>query len=432
MAIVAIGLSHKTAPVELREQLAIPAAKADHAMDALKSALGKSVLLSTCNRTEVYTTSETPEEGIALLERAMTSFCSLNPKEVGRLLYRYADGDAVRHLFRVSSGLESMILGEAQILGQVRDAYSAASERRMTDVTLSRLFHAALRVGKQARHETAIGRSALSISRAAVQMARRSLGSLDNARVLVVGLGEAGKLVARALADVGASRITVANRTYERAAELAQELGGVAIPLADLEHGLEQTDIVITATSTPDYLLTPALVARARATTYTPLVLIDIAVPRDIDPAVKELPGVSLYDIDDLETVAEANRRSRQAEAVKVEGLVEAQAQQFTEWMRSREAVPTVVAISGRAERIRLQELVKLRKFLPDLTLSQQESLDAFSQAMLKKVLHPALSSLKEKRDTSYVQSARELFGLAEGSEGRRRSISQRAGPGSD
>jgi len=318
----------------------------------------------------------------------------------------------VKDLFRVAAGLDSMVVGESEILGQVRDAYGAASSAGLARGTLARLFHHALRVGKRARRETGIGRNALSVSRAAVELARHALGDLRDKRVLVVGLGDAGRLAAQALSDAGATDITVTNRTYQRAADMASQLGGRAVPFNGLGDMMEEADIVVSATGSPGYLITPEMVAQARVGNDRPLFLIDIAVPRDIDPAVKAFSGVHLYDIDDLETVAEANRRQRGQEAQKVEAIVEQEVGQFMGWLSSLEVVPTVAALRESADNLRVRELARVMKRLPDLDEEEQRRLTAFSKALVKKLMHQPIASLKEKRNATYTQAARELFDL--------------------
>ena len=302
-------------------------------------------------------------------------------------------------------------------MGQVRDAYGVASRKGLTDGTLARLFHQALRVGKRARRETDIGRNALSISRAAVELARRDLGDLRDKRVLVIGLGDAGKLAARALADAGARDIAVTNRTYQRAVDMASELGGRAVPMDGLGEMLEATDIAISATGSPGYILTPEIVPQGRVANHRPLFLIDIAVPRDVDPAVKALSGIHLYDIDDLETVAETNRRQREREAQKVEAIVDEEVDRFMEWLSSLEVVPTVAALRERAESIRAWELARVMKRLHNLTDEEQARLTSFSRAIVKKLLHQPVVALKERRDPAFTQTARELFDLGDAPE---------------
>ena len=417
MKIVAIGLNHQTANLALREQLAVGPEEMNEALETLRLRIGNGAILSTCNRSEVYALMPSVAKGTESLTGFLTAYHRVARREIEPHLYTYSQRKAVQHLFRVACGLDSLILGEAQILGQVRDAYGAASRMGLVGGTFSRLFHQALRVGKRARRETNIGRNALSISRAAVELARRALGDLSNKRVLVIGLGDAGRLAAQALSDAGATDITVTNRTYQRAVDMASQLGGRAVPFNCLGDMMEEADIVVSATGSPGYVITAEMVAQARVSNDRPLFLIDIAVPRDIDPAVKALSGLFLYDIDDLETVAEANRRLREQEAQKVEGIVDEEVGRFMEWLSSLEVIPTVAALRERADTIRTQELARVMKCLPGLDLEEQRKLAAFSKAMVKKLMHQPIASLKERRDPAYTQAARDLFDLGRGGE---------------
>ena len=415
MRIVAVGLNHKAAPLALRDKVAIGSEGLDQALEALHDRVGKGIIISTCNRSEVYTLVPSISRGTEQLKGFFTAYHRVARREIEPHMYIHSQREAVHHLFRVVSGLDSLILGEAQILGQVRDAYAAASRKGLAGGTLSRLFHHALRVGKRARRETDIGRNALSISRAAVEMARRTLGDLRDKRVLVVGLGDAGRLATRVLADAGVTDIAVTNRTYQLAEEVATEMGARAVPLDGLGEMVEKADIVVSATGSPGYILTPEIVAWSRAANGRPLFLIDIAVPRDIDPAVKEFSGVHLFDIDDLETVAETNRRQRKQEAQKVETIVAEEVDRFMDWLFSLEVVPTVAALRERADGLRARELARVIKRLPSLDEAGRRNLAAFSRAIVKKILHEPITSLKERRDPTYSQVARELFDLKDG-----------------
>ena len=413
MKIMAIGLNHQTAPLELREQVTIGQGEMSNALNTLRDSLGKGVILSTCNRSEVYSLVASQRRGVETLKEFFTACHNVTRREIEPYLYVYHQNEAVRHLFRVASGLDSLIVGEAQILGQVRDAYAIANQHGMAGGALSRLLHQALRVGKRARRETDIGRNAISVSRAAVEMARKILGDLKDKSVLVVGLGDAGKMAARALANAGVTKITVTNRTYKMAEEIATELGGVAIPIDVLEKSLSETDIIVSATGSPGYVITPELLTRARGGDVHPLLLVDIALPRDIDPAVTRVPGVNLLDIDNLETVAAANRRHRSVEAQKVESIVTEEVGYFMSWLVSLEVVPTVAALREQAEDIRFRELDKVLKRLPRLTEDEQARLVAFSHATVNKLLHQPIVSLKENRDPAFIQMVRYLFGLS-------------------
>ena len=412
MTILAVGLNHRTAPLQVRDRVAISREELEGAQRALRDRLGQGVILSTCNRLEVYSVAQSTESGAQGLVEYLTSYHAMGHQELAPYLYVHDHEAAVRHLYRVASGLDSMILGEAEILGQVRHAFAVATQQGLTDGTLLRLFHQALHVGKRSRTETRIGRNALSVSRAGVELARRAFHDLAGKCVLVIGLGEAGKLAARALADAGAREISVANRTYKRALEAAVELGGVAVPFERLGDALEAADILVTSTDAPGYLLTPEMIAQARDHAERTLFIIDIAVPRDVDPNVGDLPGVHLYDIDDLESVSETNRRERAREARKVEAIVDGEVDRFMEWLSSLDTVPTVAALRKRAEAIRAREVARLLKRLPDLLDEERQPLEAFSRALVRKILHDPITNLKRNRQPEQGNVVRELFNL--------------------
>ncbi|MEK7872552.1 MAG: glutamyl-tRNA reductase [Chloroflexota bacterium] len=320
------------------------------------------------------------------------------------------------HLARVAAGVDSLIVGEAQVLGQVRRALEVSGDAHMVSQPVSRLFHHALRVGRRAREETAIGRNATSVSFAAVEMARRIWGSLDSRVVLVLSAGGAGKITARTLRDVGAARLIVANRTPEKAVELAQELDGQAVSWESVPQALIEADIVISSTGAHGYVLTEEAVAAAMSRrAERPLLLVDIAMPRDIDPRAGSLPGVHLYNIDDLRTVAEANLRGREDEIQKVETIVEQETDRFLRWWRSQELVPVISAIQAKADAIRERELQRTLKRLPALGPQEQAQVEAMTRAIVSKLLHDPIATLKEQgQQDGYARTVRALFKLDE------------------
>ena len=410
-----VGLNHRSAPLEVRELLAVTSDQMGEALAALKEQLGQGVVLCTCNRSEFYTLGQ--DEGLEGRVRVfITDYFGIAEDEVASYLYSYQDDQCMEHLFRVASGLDSMILGESQILGQVRNAFAAATANKAVHNPLSRLFHQALRVGKRVRSETGIGRNALSVSRACVELARRMLGEVRSLRVLVIGAGDAGKLATKALRESGVSQLWVTNRTYWRAQELAEELGGEAIPFAEMEARLAEADIVVSSTGSPGYILSKNTVEEA--TEYRkgkPLFLIDIAVPRDIEPAVREIDNVFLYDIDDLEMVSEANRLEREKEAQKAQAIVSQEVEQFMRWWHSLNVIPTIKALRKRGEEIRSRELLRILNLL-EATLSPADvkKLEAMSRAIVNKLLHHPTTLLKEHRSPSHLHLTRELFDLPE------------------
>ena len=416
-----VGMSHRVAPVEVRERLAPGQRELPEALALLTTYAPQGAILSTCNRTEVYgalPNGGDPEPLVAFL----CDYRGVTPEGIGPHLYAHTGAEAVRHLFRVASSLDSMVLGEAQILGQVRVAGEEARQVRATGTELDRLFRHAVVVGRRARSETAIGRNAASVSSASLDLARRLFGTLAGRRVLVVSAGQAGKLAVRALQSAGVAGITVTNRTYARAVELADQLGGTAVPFSALGKAVAAADIVISASGSPGYVIRPALVKRAMASRGEgqPLLIVDIAVPRDVDPAVVTVPGVALYNIDDLHAVSNANRRRRESEVEKVEAIVDDETGRFLTWWRSREAAPTIIALQRETEAVRQRELKKAMRKLPGLAPNQVEIVEAMSRSIARKLLHRPIASLKEgASDGAYLETVRRLFTLPPDGEDR-------------
>lgn len=404
-----VGLNHNTSPVEEREQLAFTSAELNDVLLSLAERLPGAALLSTCNRTELYTLA--PEgEG----ERLIDVLNALKDAAVERRhFYVLQHTAAVEHLYRVASGIDSMVLGESQILGQVRDAMSAATDAGTLMGALAHVFHTALSTGKRARTETNIGKHAVSVSSAAVALARKSLGDLENKTVLVISAGSMGKLAAKALAQQTGSRILVANRTRERAADLAQQLGPntVAYDLAHLRDALVESDIVISGTSSEEFILGPAEITPVMAARDgRGLLFIDIAVPRDIDPAVREIDGVHLFDIDDIEAKTEEGWSGRQAEVTKVEAIVGEEVAAYGDWWRSLDVVPVITALRDRAEAIRVQELERALKSL-DLDDETRRRIEAMTAAIVKKMLDRPIARLKDGADLGlYIEALEDLF----------------------
>jgi glutamyl-tRNA reductase len=408
MHITLVGVSHKTAPVSVRERFAF---SAEELPEALPRFGGSAVLVSTCNRTEVYLTAHhaiTPATVIAML-RELKSDVEV-PDEV---FYHMAGLEAAQHLFRVSAGIESMVLGESEILGQVRSAFSAATAANTHNAVLSQLFHSAIRVGRKARSETNIAREAVSLSSTATKLAEQTIGDLASRTVLVVGAGEAGKLAARSLTDRGVTKLLVTSRTPARAKELARDLAGKQVPFSKLGSTMADADIVITCSAAPDFLIGKGEVDQAAAgRNGRALLLIDIAVPRDVDPAVRDNAKVQLYNIDDLQAMVEKGRDARRQEVKRVEAIVEDGLERFRTWVRDRGVVPTVAQLRERADAARQTEVEKTFQKLGDLTPKQRRSIEAMSSALVKKLLHEPIDKLKSDDGERYVVPMRELFSL--------------------
>jgi glutamyl-tRNA reductase len=411
MHITLAGISHKTAPVAVRERFAFSPEELATGLPRLGDAFGGVAVLSTCNRTEVYIAGPhaVVTEPVVDLLRELKG----GAEAPDGAFYHHAGREASRHLFRVAAGIDSMVLGESEILGQVRSAFAAATAAGTHNAVLSQLFHIAIRVGRRARNDTHIGRYAVSVSSTAVELARSTVGDLSASTVLVVSAGEAGKLAARSLAESGASRLLVTSRTAGRAKELAADLGGEPLPFGRLIDAIRDSDIVISSSSAPDFLIGRSEVERATAgRNGRPLLLIDIAVPRDIDPAAGELPSVHLYDIDDLQGLVERNMDARRRAAAKVERIVDEGVDRFAEWQRERGVVPTVAALRSRAELVRDAELERTLKRLNGLSAQQRQSVEAMATALVKKLLHDPISRLKGDDGERYVAAARDLFSL--------------------
>ena len=428
MTLLVLGLNHRTAPLDLREKLTVEREQLDEALQRLHQYAGQGVILSTCNRLEVYAHEE---EDPGLGPRLGNFLGALSGMGSGALqphLYQREGIDCVRHLFRVASGLDSMVVGERQILGQVRAAFSVASERGSVRGHLSGLFHQALRSTRRVHRETNIGRHSRSVSQAGVHLARGLLGDLSQQKALVIGAGDAGRLVAQALADAGVRNITVANRTQWRAEELARELGGVAAPLEQLTGLVSDATVVISSTGSPGYVLTQAMLEEAvQNRRGQPLLLIDIAVPRDIDPRAGQLEGVQLYDIDALQMLGEASAETIRNDVRRAEDIVEQRTQEFRDWWDSLDVAPLISSIRDQADSLRREEIAKtlsrLRKEWPQDPEQLAVHLDAMTRSLLKKVLHQPTVFLKENRDPHFQQLARQLLDLDGGTRRRGRGF---------
>ena len=428
MNLLVLGLNHRTAPLELRERLTLEKDQLAGSLELLAQYVEHGVILSTCNRLEVYVFDRSDIGLVGRVGAFLSAYSGVEGSQLESHLYQLWHEDCAGHLFRVSGGLDSMVVGERQVLGQVRSAFSQASARGYARGPLSRLFHQALRVGRRIHRETDIGLHSRSVSQAGVQLARGILGDLTQQRALVIGAGDAGRLVARALVDAGVRRIAVANRTSWRAEDLARELGGVAVPFDELAAQLSEADVVISSTGSPGYVLDRAAVlAAVQRREQRPLLLIDIAVPRDIDPQAAELDGVQLYDIDALQLVAETDALSLDQAVAQAEAIAAEETAKFLSWWERMDVVPLIAALRGQAEEIRRAEVARtlrnLKKQWPlDWPLDEDgvgldqlaPHLEAMTSALVKKLLHGPTRHLKETRDPGQQQVVRQLFNLDE------------------
>ncbi len=412
--VTCVGLNHQTSPVEEREQLAFSPDEMPDALARLGKKVGGAVLLSTCNRTEVYATLP---EGSVHTSHLIDLLNQVKGTSIGASrFYAYQHSAAARHLFRVSAGIDSMVLGESQILGQVRDAMSEATHAGTLNGVLSKLFHTAIGAGKRARTETHISRHSVSVGSAAVTLARKRLGDLAGRTVLVISAGSMGKLAARALAETGGAHIVVANRTLDRARELAAEIGprSAAVALSDLREALGDADIVISGTAAEGFIVGPKDVQPVMARRNgRGLLFIDIAVPRDIDPAVAEVEGVHLLDIDDIEAVTASGLNGRHQEVERVAAIIEEEVSAFLNWWASLDVVPVIVALRERAEAIRRQEVERTLGRLPDLDDESRQRIEAMTAAIVKKMLNRPIARLKDGADKGlYMEALEDLFDL--------------------
>lgn len=419
MQIVLVGLNHKSAPVAVRERLAFGPEQVPLHLRRLASSavLSEAAILSTCNRTEVYVAADDDGQGTEAVVGFLCAFAGGSREAVTPYLYNYTGAQAARHLSRVAAGLDSMLIGEAQILGQVRTALRIAQEAGTAGTHVTRLFEAALRAGKRARSETAIGEGAASISHAAVKLAGRLFSSLADKEVLLVGAGKVAELVARHLARKGSVRVRVTNRTLERAAQLARSYGWAEMPMTDLADGLASADIVISSTGSPQPIMDAALVEPVLAQRRgRPLFFIDLAVPRDVDPAVQRLQGVFVYNVDDLYAVVDTTLAERREQMARAEAIVEEEVHQFWDWYGQRAVAPVIAGLRQRAEEIRTQELDKALRRLDHLPEADKERIRALSAAIVNKLLHDPVVRLKAQAGSPegqrFADAAAHLFGV--------------------
>jgi glutamyl-tRNA reductase len=409
------GVSHHETPVELRERFAFSAEQLTPALQRLPAGLGGGVLLSTCNRTELYLAPPAP----AGLEEAVLALAAARGEPVPEAVtfYHHEGEEAVRHLYRVAAGVESLVVGESEILGQVREAFSSATAAGSGNAALARLFHTALRTGRRARSETEIGAHGGSIAALGVGLSRRLVGDLRRKTVLVVGAGEMGRRAAAALVQNGVGRLLVTTRRSGLAEEIARELNGVAIPMSDLGRTLAEADVLIAATAAPSAIISAQEVAAAMASRpERPLLIVDIAVPRDVDAACRGVPNVHLFDIDDLESAAQVNLEARRGEIAAVEVIVEQEVRRFEAWLAGQGVAPTIAALRQRAEAVRRAELERTLARLGHLSDADRERIDAMTEALVNRLLHEPMARLRRDGADRHIDALRELYGLDEGS----------------
>jgi glutamyl-tRNA reductase len=413
------GMNHLTAPVAVREQLALEEEKVREILTDLsgRGLVGEVMILSTCNRVEVYGVAEAPGEARQAAWSRLGAHRGLDLRDIEPLLYTKTEDEAVRHVFRVAASLDSMMVGEPQILGQVKDAFALAQSSSTVGPLLHSLMSQAFGVAKKVRTETEVGRHAVSISFAAVELGRKIFGGLDGKAVLLVGAGEMAELAARHLMEQGALPVYVANRTLRRAQELARLLGGTAVAFDDLHAVMASVDIVIASTAAPEPIIRAADVQRVlHARRARPLFFIDIAVPRNVEPAVNELDDAFCYDVDDLRSVVDSNLRERQREAQRAEALVTREVERFAARLKELEVTPTIISLRDKLEAIRRAEVDKALARLGGVDREIEQVMEALSQSIVNKILHAPMVKLRDSsRDGhshSWIELISELFGL--------------------
>ncbi len=419
MNIIVVGLSYNTASLEIREKVAFAPNRIEQPLQELVTLqdITEAIILSTCNRVEIYAATHDIAGGIARIKRFLADFHDMPFDLLEPHLYGLHGEDAIRHVFRVASSLDSMVMGEPQILGQVKSAYGYAAEYKTSGIILNRFMHKAFSVAKRVRNETRIASSAVSVAFAAVELAKKIFDDLSDKTVMLIGAGEMGELAAKHFINSGVRGVLVANRTFERGEKLAAEFDGRAVIFEDLFDHLHKADIVLSSTGAPQHIIQPKQVGDVmRRRKLKPMFFIDIAVPRDIDPKVNELENVYLYNTDDLQGIVEYNLRQRAVEAGKAEEIVNQEIGQFFTWISALEVTPTIIALRSRFEEVRKSELAKTIAAWKELQPEQEKRLEALTGSIISKLLHNPISVLKQNRQGNrndlYIDALRQLFDL--------------------
>ncbi|MBT3941875.1 MAG: glutamyl-tRNA reductase [Chloroflexi bacterium] len=412
MPFLVAGLNYRNASTELLERVSVNDRALPDLLLKLQQQLGETLVLSTCNRTEVYTTGDDLDVARTQLMQVLSDMTGLSEEQAETVVYVHEGDDAVRHAIRVTCGLDSMVIGEHQIAGQVQTALRAAGEAGSVDTPLSRLFHFALRSSRRIREATGIGRGRLTVSSIGVQLVERAIGSLNERRVLLVGAGETGKLAARTLGRMGAGNLTVVGRNAERTERIANELGGDWVLRADLGSALANTDVVISATAASEVLITADMVKEARGDSTESLVMLDLAMPRDIDASVGEIPGVTLYGLPDLQAIADEHRAERTDAAAEAETIIDNDVPRFNESLTALATEPVIRALGAHAEEIRLRELQNGLRRLQGLTDEQRSIIESLTKSVVSKILADPITFLRHGDDDEAVNAVSRLFGL--------------------
>jgi glutamyl-tRNA reductase len=417
MNLIVIGMNHKTAPLELREKPALCCVKPVAALERIKAipSIEEVLYLSTCNRFELIARIGS-EHAVPQIKAFLLSQVNIEPEELEKIIYVHRNEDAVKHIFRVAASLDSMVMGEPQILGQVKEAYRQSVGAKSAGIILNKVLHAAFRTAKRVRTETGVANNAVSVSFAAVELAKKIFSELKGKTVLLIGAGEMSELAARHLVNNGTGKVLIANRTYERAEKMAGELHGHPVRVENLEEALGEADIIISSTGASGYVLNQAMVSRALKRHRSRLLfIIDIAVPRDVDPAVGHMDNVFLYNIDDLQDIVDGNIKNRMAEALKAEEIISEEVVNFSQWYQTLEVVPTIVSLKNKMETIMRTE-IENTSWIKRLSREEQKNIEALASAILNKVLHEPISSLKDESKengaVTMIAVIRKLFKL--------------------
>ena len=408
-----MGLNHKTAPLEIREKISFLGEGLTQALTEFRSYVPQGIILSTCNRTEVYVVTDSIEETRSVVLKFLSGFYDRDQFDLFPYLYSSVDMDAVRHLFGVASGLDSMIIGEPQILGQVRQALTIASGSNKPGLTISRLFHYALRAGRRVRDETNISRHSLSVSFAGAKFAHSIVGDLRKSTVLLVGTGEVGRSIGRAISSLGVGKLNVSNRTLARSEETAAELKASSIPFEKIWDGVVSSDVIICSTNSGEHIFSKTNMAKILTQREKrPLFVFDLAVPRDVDPEVAQLENVHLYNLDDLQNIVEQNKLNRRNSVVEAEFIINEEVERFDRWFSSLEAIPVIKRMKTEIETIRKVELEKALLQLPNLGFDEIQVVEKLSLSIVDKFMHKPIAALKDPINPLHVEIMKEVYGV--------------------
>lgn len=417
MKVLVVGLNYRTADVDIRERLAFNGTKLDDGLLRLRELNGvqEAMILSTCNRVELYAEVKDPEKASESINDFLSEFHGVSRADIEKALYVYKGRDALRHIFRVSASLDSMVVGEPQILGQIKDAFEFALRKKATGVLLNKLMKKAISVAKRVRTETKISENAVSISFAAVELARKIFTDLPEKAVMLLGAGDMAELAARHMISFGVSNVVIVNRTFERGCELAGEFNGRAVRFEDFLKEMAHSDIIVCSTDAPAYVLKKEEMQKVmKERRNMPVFIIDISVPRNIDPGINDIDNVYLYNIDDLQGVVDENITERKKEAEKAEGIIEEEIEAFQKWFSSLDTLPAVIALRSKADEIRKEEVERFTNKFPGLGEKERKAVEYMASAIVNKLIHPPTIAIKEDSDDrdELIALIKKLYGL--------------------